>query len=289
MRTAILIDSGANVLDLEHPDVYFIPIGLTIRNRNTGEENAYDDVLDVSQDQMRSALIAKHDIKTNYPSTGKVINKLETLFLEYERVIVLTLSSGLSGFFASFHATKKHFENKNLLVVDSKAVSVGILWLVEELLKLLEANENLNNETITNFIESQTQRIVGSVIVSDLTQLISGGRLSKIKGLIASTLKLKLIIKWNYKLEYADKSLSFANAIDKALTIIDKENAWKSRGIKRIALLTDLENNEQIETLRKIVTEKLEQNVEVIKSYLPGCIYAHVGINNFAIMIEANE
>ncbi|MCV3728653.1 DegV family protein [Ureaplasma miroungigenitalium] len=289
MRTAILIDSGANVLDLEHPDVYFIPIGLTIRNRSTGEENVYDDVLDVSQDQMRNALIAKHDIKTNYPSTGKVINKLETLFLEYERVIVLTLSSGLSGFFASFHTTKKHFENNNLLVIDSKAVSIGILWLVEDILKLLQNNTNISNETIQNYVETQTQRIVGSVIVADLTQLINGGRLSRMKGLIASTLKLKLVIKWNYKLEYADKSLSFANAIDKALNIIDNENAWRTKGIKRIALLTDLENNEQLGTLRKLVTDKLGQNVELIKSYLPGCIYAHVGINNFAIMIEANE
>ncbi|MCV3743418.1 DegV family EDD domain-containing protein [Ureaplasma sp. ES3154-GEN] len=287
MKTAILIDTGANVVDFNLPDVYFIPIGLTIKNRYNGEENVYDDVLDVSQEQMKNALVAKHDIKTNYPSTGKVINKLETLFNNYDRVIVLTLSSGLSGYYSSFQVIKKSFVHKNLLVIDSKAVSLGINWLVTDLLDYLKNNPD--NEMISNFVENQTRRIVGGVIVSDLSQLIAGGRISKIKGMIASTFKLKLIIKWNYKLDFVDKTLSFSSAIDKTLQTINEINQWATKGIKRIAILTDLENSEQLATLQNLVVERLRQPVEIIHSYLPGCIYAHVGINNFAIMIEANE
>ena len=85
-----------------------------------------------------------------------------------------------------------------------------------------------------------------------------------------------------------DKTPNLSIAIDKLLDIINDQNQWRTNGIKNIVILTDLENESQINSLKTSLQEKIQQDVEIKVSYLPGCIYAHVGLNNFAILIEAN-
>lgn len=283
MKTAILIDTGANVLENKHENVYWIPISLLITKDN--KEIDCEDVKDVSQQQLHDLMINKTPIKTSLPPPGKVISYIENLFESYDRVIVLTLSSGISSYFKSLDLIKNEFKDKNLVCIDSRSVSMGILWIVDRLNELLKANPMISDSELESFVAELTKRIVGGVIVSDLNQLIAGGRIKRFKAAIAKMLKLKLIIRWNGELEFMDKTSSLNTAIDKLLDIINDANQYKTKGIERITILTDFTEETQINELISTIEQKTNSKVAI--SYLPGCIYAHVGPKNFAILIEA--
>ncbi|MEJ3572018.1 DegV family protein [Ureaplasma urealyticum] len=284
MKTAILIDTGANVLDIKDDNVYFVPIQLIVKEHQV--EQQLKDVIDVSQEQLKQILINKTSIHTSLPSPGFVMNKLDELFTKYDRVVILTLSSGLSSYFESLSIIKEDYKDKHLVCIDSRSVSIGILWLVDEINSLLKNNPS--DEELIALVKERSQKIIGGVIVNNLDQLIAGGRVKKTKGIIAKALRLKLIVRWNGQLDFMDKTPNLSIAIDKLLDIINDQNQWCTNGIKNIVILTDLENESQINSLKTSLQEKIQQDVEIKVSYLPGCIYAHVGLNNFAILIEAN-
>lgn len=284
MKTAVLIDTGANVLSIRNGNIFFVPISIILNDKNN--EKSLKDVIEVSQEELKNMMLNKVNLKTSLPSPGLVIAKLEELYKTYDRVILMTLSSGISSFFDSLNVVKKEFDESKLVCIDSRSVSEGIIWMANDLVDFLKTDPT--NQAIVDFITKKSQTIKGGVIVNDLEQLIKGGRISKVKGLVAKMIRLKLIIRWDGDLVYVDKSTNLDVAIDKLLEIINEKNQWKTKGIKRIAILTDLINETQKESLKNIISTKVNHK-EIIDSYLPGCIYAHVGVNNFAILIEANE
>ncbi|WP_031489097.1 DegV family protein [Ureaplasma canigenitalium] len=289
MKTAILIDTGANVLDIKDENVFYIPIGLTIKEHGCNEVFK-DDVDAVSQEDLKNLMLRKASIKTSLPQPGRVIEKVNELFTKYDRVIILTLSSGISGYFKSLDLVKNEFKNKNLLCLDSRSVSVGILWIVETINEALRNNENISNDEIKMIVEKNANLIKGGLIVSDLNQLVSGGRISKIKAAFAKLFGFKLFIKWDGDLEFISKAPSIRTSLKNLLDKTNELNQFRTKGIKKIVLLTDYENKEQIESLKELVIELLDIDHPPFNySYLPGCIYAHVGVNNFAILIESNE
>lgn len=162
---------------------------------------------------------------------------------------------------------------------------MGILWIVDKLNELLTTNPKISSQELETCVTEMSKRIVGGVIVSDLSQLIAGGRIKRFKATIAKMLKLKLIIRWNGELEFMDKTPSLNVAIDKLLDIIDNVNQYRSKGIEKISILTDFKEESQVNELKSIIEEKTNKSIDI--SYLPGCIYAHVGPKNFAILIEA--
>ena len=111
------------------------------------------------------------------------MKKLDELFLKYDRVVILTLSSGLSSYFECLSIIKEDYKDKHLVCIDSRSVSIGILWLVDEINLLLKNNPS--DEELIGLVKQRSQKIIGGVIVNNLDQLIAGGRVKKTKGIIA--------------------------------------------------------------------------------------------------------
>ncbi|MDE5651519.1 MAG: DegV family protein, partial [Ureaplasma sp.] len=127
----------------------------------------------------------------------------------------------------------------------------------------------------------------GALIISDSSYLIAGGRISGFKGLIVKTLKLKLIVKFQGGLDFANKSNNFLNAIDKSLEIIDEVVEYKKYGIKRYTIMTGLEDKEENEKNIRYIKSLLGNEDKCFLSELPGCVQCHTGPNNFSILIES--
>lgn len=63
-----------------------------------------------------------------------------------------------------------------------------------KLIALLTKDPNVSSQVIKDLVANTTKKIVGGVIVSNLNQLIAGGRAKKLQGLVVKMLKLKIII-----------------------------------------------------------------------------------------------
>lgn len=61
------------------------------------------------------------------------------------------------------------------------------MWLVDEINALLTKDPNVSSQVIKDLVATQL-KIVGGVIVSNLIQLIAGGRVKKLQDLLPKCL-----------------------------------------------------------------------------------------------------
>lgn len=121
-------------------------------------------------------------------------------FLPYakrgDEVIYLCFSTGIAGTFNAANLAKQmvleEYPDFDITIIDSKCASVGFGLLVYKLL-LMQQNGASKEELIAagQFYSSHIKHIF---TVKTLTYLIKGGRLSKFKGAVATTLDMKPII-----------------------------------------------------------------------------------------------
>jgi DegV family protein with EDD domain len=130
--------------------------------------------------------------KTACPSPGEYMKSFE----EGENIFVVTLSSALSGSYNSAMLAKKMFleqiENKFIHVFDSLSASIAETLISIKLHELIE--QNLDNNTIVERVNHYIKEMKTFFILESLDNLIKAGRLSKIKGKIASVLNIKPIM-----------------------------------------------------------------------------------------------
>lgn len=132
------------------------------------------------------------------PSVGEYLEILENLEKEgYEEVLVITLSSGLSGTFGAIKAaTLNSYEgNLKVHVLDSKNAAISEGYLTLEALRLFKEGKTLN-ETI-EYLEFLRTNRKQYFMVDNLRLFVANGRLSGAQGLLGSMMKIKPILEVN--------------------------------------------------------------------------------------------
>ena len=111
----------------------------------------------------------------------------EGLLKEYDAVVHLALSSGLTS--STAHAQTAAEKLKNVHVIDSKSLSTGIGLLVLYAAELAEAGEDA--ETIAKKVEARVPYVQASFVVERLDYLYKGGRCSALSLFGANLLKIR--------------------------------------------------------------------------------------------------
>ncbi|MGM8366220.1 DegV family protein [Virgibacillus sp. W0181] len=114
-------------------------------------------------------------------------------------IIMLSISNGLSATYNNAVIAKNMLlekePNRKIAVIDTKTASCGMALL------LLEANKKIieNNpfENIVQHLNERVEQTATLFVLQTLDNLILGGRLDKIKGTIAKTLNIKLLMQAN--------------------------------------------------------------------------------------------
>jgi len=113
-----------------------------------------------------------------------------------DNVIVITLSSKLSGTYASAmtaaEIVKKEFPNKKLFVLDSLTAAAGLNHMFIKLRDLIEKGNHSFDELTVKLTELRSQTRV-RFLLQDFSTLIKNGRMSAAIGRILATAKIKLI------------------------------------------------------------------------------------------------
>ena len=94
-KIALLVDSGIDIPKhiREQYNMYSIPLKIIYKERE------YSDGVDITAEEIYSKL-SEEIPKTSLPSTGEILEKLAEIKEDgYEKVLIVTLSSGLSGTF----------------------------------------------------------------------------------------------------------------------------------------------------------------------------------------------
>lgn len=159
------------------------------------DNKEYVDYLELNAEQFYEGVLEKPnaDVSTSQVPVGHIVEAFERLKGEgYTDLIVIALSSALSGTYQAVLLAKDMVEGINIVPFDSKSVAVGESFLAEKALQMLEDGKNVVE--IVDELQKVRDNIKILVLVDTLKYLVKNGRLSATKGLLGTLLKKKPIL-----------------------------------------------------------------------------------------------
>ena len=156
---------------------------------------------------------------TSQPSPQDFLDLYEDAKNQGDSIIVITLSSQVSGTYQSACIAKDLADYNNIYVIDSFNATQGLRLIVEKAVKL--RNEGKSVQEIVNIIEEYKHRVHILAVVDTLEYFYKGGRLSKTSATMGTLLKFKPIVGLeDGKLVLISKARGTQKAISKIIDII---------------------------------------------------------------------
>lgn len=209
--------------------------------------------------------------KTSQPSAGDMIKIYEDILKEYDEIIVLILSSKLSGSFNSASLAANMLETDRITVIDSLSTVANLKDMV--LLAADLAKNGADRNVIKEEILKYRENVGISFTVETLDYLQKGGRLSATKAKLGNVLKLKPVLKMeDGELVLAKTVRGTKRALNYMINLIPKES-------KKVSVVYVVEN-EDVEKYAQMVREHCP-NAEVDIAEIGPIIGSHIGPNAF--------
>jgi DegV family protein with EDD domain len=185
----IVTDSGYDLSPEQTAGIPFhtLPLkitldGVTYRSGVDIQPEAFYDLL-ASTDAMPT---------TSTPSPGEFKSLYEDIAAEDPDILSIHISSGLSGTYSAAATAAEGVSGANITLVDTRTLSAEMGWQIEAALKGLRAGWALDRiQKLMADIRAASEMIF---TLPDLSYLIHGGRISHLKGLLASLLGIKPLI-----------------------------------------------------------------------------------------------
>lgn len=164
-----------------------------IRQVITLDGKSYHSGLDIQPDEFYRLLAATDSFPTtSQPSAGEFAEIYRRLAATDPDILSIHVSSGLSGTVNAALAGAEMVPEANVTIVDSKTLSAALGWQVAAAARAVEAG--WTKEQILALLERISDATDTIFTLTELRYLIHGGRISHMKGLIASVLKIKPVI-----------------------------------------------------------------------------------------------
>jgi DegV family protein with EDD domain len=187
----IVTDSGTDLcLSAEQAaelNIHVVPLVVTL------EGKSYREGVDIQPGEFYRLLAATDSLPvTSQPSAGDFAEIYRRLAATDPDILSIHMTSGLSGTFNTAQAGAKLVPQANVTHVDTKTLSAAAGWQVEAAARALKAG--WPQERILALLERIGAASDSLYTLNELKYLIHGGRISHMKGLIASLLNIKPLI-----------------------------------------------------------------------------------------------
>lgn len=189
-KIAILTDSTAYLPDdfLHEYDIHVIPLIVN------WEGKSYLDNVDITPEEFYSRLLTESELPTtSQPSAGQFQDVFNELAKEYEDgIVVILISSELSGTVASAMTAAKLMGDYPIEVVDSKVTTAALGLCAIEAAKA--ANDGKDIKTVAEIARKTGQAQKVLFIVDTLEFLHKGGRIGGAQRFVGSVLAIKPLL-----------------------------------------------------------------------------------------------
>ncbi|KZE38386.1 fatty acid-binding protein DegV [Bhargavaea cecembensis] len=189
MKTAIVTDSTAYLPGPERDrlGIRMVPLSVTIDGKT------YEEEVDLETDRFYDLVKEGELPKTSQPPIGKFTKCFESLREEgFDAVVVVTLSSGISGTFNSAVQAGDLVDDLDVRVFDSEIACMPQGFYVTRAAGM--AIEGASPESIMAELNRMKKNLSAYFMVDDLSHLQRGGRLSGAQALIGGLLQVKPLL-----------------------------------------------------------------------------------------------
>jgi DegV family protein with EDD domain len=168
-------------------EIHLVPLILTL------EGKSYRSGVDIQPDEFYRMLAATESFPTtSQPSASDFAEMYRRLAATDPDILSIHISSGLSGTVNAAKAGAAMAPEANVTIVDTKTLSAAEGWQVEAAARASKAG--WPKERILSLLERVGAATDTLYTLATLKYLIHGGRISHLKGLLASVLNIKPLI-----------------------------------------------------------------------------------------------
>jgi DegV family protein with EDD domain len=187
----IVTDSGIDLLlppeQVAELGIHIVPLVVTL------EGKSYREDVDIQPEGFYRLLAATDSLPiTSQPSVGDFAETYRRLAATDPDILSIHMTSGLSGTFNAARAAAELVPEANVTLVDTKTLSAAAGWQVEAAARAAKAG--WSKAQILALMERISAASDSAYTLKELKYLIHGGRISHMKGLLASMLNLKPLI-----------------------------------------------------------------------------------------------
>ena len=186
-KVAIVSDSNSGITQSMAKE-----LGVTVMPMPffVGDKTLYEDI-DLSQEEFYQMLSEKTAIHTSMPLVGNVTDTWDELLKEYDEIVHIPMSSGLSGSCETAMMLSQDYDGK-VQVVNNQRISVTMRQSVMDAKAL--ADKGKNAEEIKDILEAHKMDSSIYITLETLKYLKKGGRITPAAAAIGTMLKLNPVL-----------------------------------------------------------------------------------------------
>ena len=219
--------------------------------------------------------------KTSQPPVGVFAEVFEELGKDGSQVVAIHMSHALSG---TVEAARQgaSLSSSDVTVIDSSFTDQAMKFQVVEAAKLAKEGKDL--ETILAHIEEVKNHTELYIGVSTLENLVKGGRIGRVTGLLSSLLNIRVVMQMkNHELQPIVKgrgAKTFKKWLEE-LTVVLTHKSVAEIGISYAG------TNELANEMKALLQPYVEKPISVLET--GSIIQTHTGENAWAILIRYNS
>lgn len=180
-------DLGLSPQEAADFNVHVVPLTVTL------DEKSYLEGIDIEPGDFYQLLAESKNLPiTSQPSAGKFAELYRNLAATDPDILSIHMTSGLSGTFNSALAGADLVPEANVTHIDTKTLSAAAGWQVEAAARASKAGWALDR--ILGLVGKIGDACDSIYTLDELKYLIHGGRISHMKGVIASLINIKPMI-----------------------------------------------------------------------------------------------
>lgn len=273
-KIAIVTDSNSGIFQQEAAtldDVYVIPMPFTI-----GAETYFEDI-NLTIPEFYERMQEGTDILTSQPSPDVVLSLWDKLLLDYDELVYIPMSSGLSSSCQTATMFAMEYGGK-VQVVNNQRVSVPQRQSVLDALEL--ANRGKSAARIKQILEEDRLNHSIYIMLDTLYYLKKGGRITPAAASLGTLLRLKPVLQiQGEKLDAFAKARTTSQGKSIMLSAIRSDLEQRFGGVDKqdyVLQIAHTQNEEAAMALREEMAQ-LYPGIDIYVDHLALSIACHTG------------
>ena len=278
-KIAILVDSGSDIPKeiIEKYNMYVAPLNIIYKDRE------YVDGVDIQSEEVYARL--KDEIPSTSLPSGSTIQALfdEIKAAGYEKVLAVTISSGLSGTYNIIRMLGKEQKDLEVFVLDTKNITIGSGFNAIQAAEYIK--EGMGWDTLIRTLSENIDNSKVFFTVSTLEYLQKGGRIGLVASVLGGRLNLKPIISCNEDGIYytAAKIIGEKRAFNRALNMaVDYIGDTKKYNIGIVHAAA----KDQANKIKEELISKLPDYNILVEGKVSGALGVHTGPGAIGIVVQ---
>ena len=278
-KTAIMTDSNCGLMPVDGSrlGIYVIPMPVLV------DDQTYYEGQDITVEEFYKKLSEGAKVSTSQPSPGDVMEMWNRLLKDYDEVVYIPMSSGLSSTYqnASLLAQEEPYAGK-VYVVNNHRISVTQAQSALDA-KLL-ADQGKNGAYIKRILEEESMDATIYIVVDTLEYLKKGGRITPAAAALGSMLNLKPVLQLQgEKLDSFAKVRGVKAAKRTMLKAIKNDLETRFAGKKMVlGIAYTSRDEEEVQKWKEEVQEAFA-GYEIVMNPLSLSVSCHIGPGSLAV------